>query len=835
MALNQAYDRMLALAPRRLWRINESSGTVIADSSGNALDGTLTAGTSTLGTAGPLYTGKNDASTNTRWTAGTGAIRRTGESSKLTNTNANLGTSGVTWCQIVRVTAGSTTRRILHESRNVTANNGLSVRANDDHGDTGNPALTVQMTDSAGNSSYLDFTDNTETAFWNDSSDNLLVVRARAGRAGITFTKTISANSVANATVITTTASHAMSTGDTVLITGSNSTPSINGRYQIVKLSATTFSIPVIVTVAGSAGTVRYIDEVLECFLNGIKLQPTASAAAALAANFADPTLVTQAHSIGYRYDGQNGGASDANGAIVMLDAWYNYLLTEEQILSILFAASYTVGNATYGYASMGLNGGFHGDANGNAANIAKPNAAQASVGDYVGYWISEHSGSIAGVNTANDTTNPKLFADAIGRRAIGFDGVMQASGGCPLPTLSIPTPFTGCATRMSIFCCAQPIAGSINAIGVLNVAQMARVSATANKFGLQLGSNQIGAYVGNGNKSALDPLLPTPACFPSPGVFGASTGTLGTVADSSVWCNGASSATTVPSGSYWLKLDGSISIGSIGGATGFFPGLIHELFIANRPLHARERAALQSYWDNRWQANLQDTLVELWQNSIGLGYANSSTVTNFNLWQAGLSATLQRRIHWRNASLSGAQSGPLYKNDGTGTAFGGNGDDHAAQDPTLLQWSSKGYANPAVFKSAVMVWEGLTNDIGHADAESSGDISSQSIQNFLNDRSAFLARNPKGAIVVMIPPQTYIDSLGASNGKASGNNAKAWFVAHPEMYTSYVQPTGLTSWVHPTAADYPLIGNQLNTPMSQAISAASSSGTNGCLAFGLL
>lgn len=811
MALNQVFDRMLALTPRYLIRINETSGTTIADSSGNALDFTLTPGTGSLAVGTPFFANKNDGSTNTVWTAGTGAIRRTGESSKLTSTNANLGTTGVTWVQFVKIAASSGTRGILHESRSNTAVNGLSVRFNDTHADDGNLALTVQMTDSAGNTSYLDFSDATETAFFNDSYWHMLAVRARAGRAGVTFTKTVSSNSVAQATVITTSANHTMSTGDTVQITGSNSTPVIDGRYQITKLSANTFSIPVKVTVAGSAGTVRYLDEVLECYLDGIKLQPTATAAAALAANFADPSASTQGHSIGYRYDGQNGGASDASGATVGPTAWYNYLLSEEQILSIFFAATYTIGNATYGYASMGMNWGFHSDAaTTNSSNLL-------TSGSYVTAWGSEAAPNVLLINAAADTTNPTLYTDALGRKGISFDGIMQASGGCPLPTLSKTTPFASgasAAMRMSIFTCAQPHAAAINAIGTLKLARLARASATANKVGLQLSNNQVAAYVGSGDKSAVDPLLPTPACFPSPGVFGVSTGTKGTLTDTILYSNGAASEATAVSGSYWLKLDGDLTVGSIGGATGFFSGLVHELFIAGRPLHPRERASLQAYWDNKWQADKADTTVELWQNSIGVGYANSGTVVNNNLWQAALPPDLLRRIHWRNASLSGAQSGPLYKNNGTGTAFSGNGDDHAAQDPTLAQWSSNGYRNFAVDKSAVLVWEGLTNDIGHADSETSGDISNQSIQNFLNDRSAFLARNPRGRILVIVPPQTYIDSLSASHGKLSGNNAKAWFLAHPEMYDGYVQPVGLSSWVHPAVADYPLLGQQVSTSL---------------------
>lgn len=69
-------------------------------------------------------------------------------------------------------------------------------------------------------------------------------------------TRTISGNTLANPSVVTTTTDHGLKTGMYVTISGSNSTPSINGLWRVTVLTATTFSIPVNVTVAGSAGTV---------------------------------------------------------------------------------------------------------------------------------------------------------------------------------------------------------------------------------------------------------------------------------------------------------------------------------------------------------------------------------------------------------------------------------------------------------------------------------------------------------------------------------------------------------------------------------------------------
>jgi len=73
---------------------------------------------------------------------------------------------------------------------------------------------------------------------------------------GFGATYTITGNTIAAATVVTTSTAHNLTTGDRVFISGSNSTPSINGSYAVTVLSGTTFSIPVTVTVAGSAGSV---------------------------------------------------------------------------------------------------------------------------------------------------------------------------------------------------------------------------------------------------------------------------------------------------------------------------------------------------------------------------------------------------------------------------------------------------------------------------------------------------------------------------------------------------------------------------------------------------
>lgn len=63
----------------------------------------------------------------------------------------------------------------------------------------------------------------------------------------------IQSNSVAAATVITA-AGHGLTTGDTIVIAGSNCTPTIDGERVVTVLTADTFTVPVTVTVAGTAG-----------------------------------------------------------------------------------------------------------------------------------------------------------------------------------------------------------------------------------------------------------------------------------------------------------------------------------------------------------------------------------------------------------------------------------------------------------------------------------------------------------------------------------------------------------------------------------------------------
>lgn len=71
--------------------------------------------------------------------------------------------------------------------------------------------------------------------------------------------KTITTSSVADPTLITTSAPHALSVGSVVVIAShTGSTPSLNGAHVVTAIpSTTTFNIPTSVTVGGTGGTVQ--------------------------------------------------------------------------------------------------------------------------------------------------------------------------------------------------------------------------------------------------------------------------------------------------------------------------------------------------------------------------------------------------------------------------------------------------------------------------------------------------------------------------------------------------------------------------------------------------
>jgi hypothetical protein len=67
-------------------------------------------------------------------------------------------------------------------------------------------------------------------------------------------TLTITSISATNPTVITTSSPNGLSDGQQIVISGTNSTPNINGLWTISNVTSNTFTIPAIVTVAGTTG-----------------------------------------------------------------------------------------------------------------------------------------------------------------------------------------------------------------------------------------------------------------------------------------------------------------------------------------------------------------------------------------------------------------------------------------------------------------------------------------------------------------------------------------------------------------------------------------------------
>lgn len=72
---------------------------------------------------------------------------------------------------------------------------------------------------------------------------------------------TITAISVAVETIITTSAPHELQTGRIVQLNSTNSTPSVDGTYEVAVISPTTFRIAATVTTAGTTGTFDTVDD----------------------------------------------------------------------------------------------------------------------------------------------------------------------------------------------------------------------------------------------------------------------------------------------------------------------------------------------------------------------------------------------------------------------------------------------------------------------------------------------------------------------------------------------------------------------------------------------
>lgn len=79
---------------------------------------------------------------------------------------------------------------------------------------------------------------------------------ADKGQLGLELSNAITGNTVANPTVVTCLKRHGLATNDQATISGSNSTPNIDGRRTVTVVSEFAFSVAVNVTVAGTAGKV---------------------------------------------------------------------------------------------------------------------------------------------------------------------------------------------------------------------------------------------------------------------------------------------------------------------------------------------------------------------------------------------------------------------------------------------------------------------------------------------------------------------------------------------------------------------------------------------------
>jgi|KBSSwiStaDraftv2_1062776.scaffolds.fasta_scaffold53339_5 hypothetical protein len=91
-----------------------------------------------------------------------------------------------------------------------------------------------------------------KTIDWNTKTDGVSVDYALDATQRVI---PITSNTLANPTVVTTPVPHGLASTDVIVVSGSNSTPSINGSQVVTVTGATTFTVPVNVSVAGTAGT----------------------------------------------------------------------------------------------------------------------------------------------------------------------------------------------------------------------------------------------------------------------------------------------------------------------------------------------------------------------------------------------------------------------------------------------------------------------------------------------------------------------------------------------------------------------------------------------------
>ncbi len=140
----------------------------------------------------------------------------------------------------------------------------------DDYAATRAPtgALTVKATIDSYNGDFPDW--GTLAAIGTIASGTTPRTAFDLGISGAALT--ISTESIANPTVITTSTVHGLTSGDSVAISGTNGTPLTNGDYVATVTGANTFTIPINVTGAGSAGTVQKTSLRLGCTLSAVLL-----------------------------------------------------------------------------------------------------------------------------------------------------------------------------------------------------------------------------------------------------------------------------------------------------------------------------------------------------------------------------------------------------------------------------------------------------------------------------------------------------------------------------------------------------------------------------------
>jgi hypothetical protein len=71
----------------------------------------------------------------------------------------------------------------------------------------------------------------------------------------------INSIAIGNPTSITTSSAHGLNNGDSIVISGSNSTPSADGVHVVTAINSTTFTIPLIVTASGTIGSWSKVED----------------------------------------------------------------------------------------------------------------------------------------------------------------------------------------------------------------------------------------------------------------------------------------------------------------------------------------------------------------------------------------------------------------------------------------------------------------------------------------------------------------------------------------------------------------------------------------------